>query len=146
MTALKLDARPPVIAIAGAFNPAIFNPLWVAHHLHGFPKGAEVTMLEAVAEVPGGLAKLTFIEGVALSVSATRLDAIVLSHEAPRLAALEKVLKNLFEVLPILRSMASDATCSLWTMIHQMNCWLFSILPRALRGITSRTDVNFRFN
>ncbi len=57
-------------------------------------------MLEAMAEVPGGLAPLTFIEGVALTVSASRLDAIVLSHEAPRLAALEKVLIKLVEVLP----------------------------------------------
>jgi len=100
MTALKLDTRLPLVVIVADFNPAIFTPLWVARHLHDAPEGAEVQVVEMIAEVPGGLAKLSFINGVALVVSNARLDAFVLGEEQVRIDALAHVLTNLVRVLP----------------------------------------------
>ena len=100
MTVLKLDERQPLVVIVGDFNPAIFTVLWVARHLHGFEEGAEVPVIEMVAELPAGVAQFAFIEGVALIVTSSRLEAYVLSQEDQRLEALERVLTRLVQVLP----------------------------------------------
>lgn len=100
MSALTLDARFPVIVIAGDFNAAIFQTSWVAANLHGLGEGQDVEAVELVAEAPSGVFQVTFIERVALLVSANRIEAFVLDHEAATLKTLEKVLGNLLTVLP----------------------------------------------
>lgn len=100
VTALKLDTRQPIFVIVGDFNPAIFSVGWVANNLHGIPIGTEIELTEIMAEVPGGLAQLNFINGVALVVTAGRLDAFVADQSPQRIEAVEQVLVRLMEVLP----------------------------------------------
>ena len=101
MTALKLDTRMPVIVMVGDFNPAIFSTLWIAKNLHGYVEGDVIEGAEAFMEIgPGALARLQFMNGVAIGVSNNRLDAYVIDHEPACLDALSRVLANIVDVLP----------------------------------------------
>lgn len=49
---MKLDARRPVVVLLGAWNPAIFNPEWVAFQLFDIQRGSnfQVQLLRNVTE------------------------------------------------------------------------------------------------
>lgn len=101
MSALALDLRGPVVAIVGDFNPAIFSMNWVATHLFGVPEGAEMEVLEAVAQVDASaFLRLSFLDGVALSVSPSRIDFHAVNGDQATFTKVETVVDKILETLP----------------------------------------------
>lgn len=69
---MDLDARKPVLVILGAWNPAIFQPGWIARWLFSYPKGQDVTVATVAASGPE-LTLLTYLDNVGVGVSDQRL-------------------------------------------------------------------------
>ncbi len=98
MANLQLDLRRPVIVITGIFNPAIFNPGWVAHHLFGLPVGGTVNI--AVADGVGASGIAAFLNGVGISVSQSRADLFASTNTDEGLELVERTALKIFQVLP----------------------------------------------
>lgn len=67
-----LDLRKPVLIFAGAFNPAIFSPPWMARNLFGVPEGEEVEVT-SVLDTGEGPAPRHYIQKVGVLVQSQRL-------------------------------------------------------------------------
>ena len=70
---LTLDLRLPTIVITGTWNPAIFQPGWIAEHLFGVPKGQQLEMVQRITTAPQP--KMTYyLASVGISVTPERLE------------------------------------------------------------------------
>lgn len=94
---LKLDLRKPLFVFLGAWNPAIFQPGWVARYLFGFPEGASVDagLLMLPNQPP-----LTFIKDIGVAVTPERVTLYVQRFDDETKSQVETTAKNIFEVLP----------------------------------------------
>lgn len=95
---VQVDLRRPTIVIAGAFNPAIFAPEWLAAVLHEIPEGTSVEATMVADTVQKTLR--AYIQGIGISVEPERLTAAwdELSSEANERA--EQVVRRAAEALP----------------------------------------------
>ena len=96
--AILLDLQRPVVVITGMFNPAIFNPPWMAINLFGVPIGETVNIV--VVEGLGSGGSTTFLRPVGVSVGPTRLELFSATNEAESFAKVEEIAKRIVEVLP----------------------------------------------
>jgi hypothetical protein len=97
---MKLDLRRPTIVLAGAWNPAIFEPAWIARHVFGMPGGVEFTV-NAAQMIADGEAKLAiYIGDVGFSVSPTRLEIFAAQVGAAAFSAVESATAKIVELLP----------------------------------------------
>lgn len=97
---LILDTRAPIVVLVAQFNPAIFQPAWIARHLFDKKEGEEMPVMEMIAQSGTHLIQLSFFEGVALGVSSDRTDIFAIDGKPETLANLEKVLLKMLDVLP----------------------------------------------
>ena len=98
---MQLDLRPPTFVVNGAWNPAIFQPFWVASHLFDIPPGEEVELVELMALIaPGQQRRINYIRGVGIAVQRSRLELFVNAVDADTKANAERVFSKLFETLP----------------------------------------------
>lgn len=101
MTALTLNLRAPLIVVAGAFNPAIFTPQWVATNVFDVPVGAEMSVLEVIMQPdPQSVLQLRFIDGVALNALPNRLELYSVDGSDTAFEAVESALIKILELLP----------------------------------------------
>jgi hypothetical protein len=84
--------------MTGIFNPAIFNPPWMAGQLFGQPVGQTLNIVVADGLGPGGAT--AFINGVGVSVGATRLELFAATADDTAFDALEATALKIVEVLP----------------------------------------------
>ena len=47
---LILDTRAPIVVLVAQFNPAIFQPAWIARHLFDKKEGEEMPVMEMIAQ------------------------------------------------------------------------------------------------
>lgn len=95
---MKLDLREPTIVIAGAFNPAIFEPSWVALNACGVEEGATVSSI-LVQDVLQGTSRV-YIGSLALAVEPFRLTAFTDSFDQQQISDFEEALARVAQVLP----------------------------------------------
>lgn len=98
MPNLQLDLRRPLIIITGIFNPAIFNPSWVARHLFDIPAGETVNV--AVADGIGASGLIAFLNAVGISVNQSRMELFAQAATEEGLEAVEKIALKILQVLP----------------------------------------------
>lgn len=67
---MKIELRRPQIVLAGAWNPAIFQPGWIARHLHQVPKGTEVRGQQIISPP----INVVYINGIGISASPDRVE------------------------------------------------------------------------
>jgi hypothetical protein len=97
---MKLDLRRPTLVLAGAWNPAIFGPAWIARHVFGMPGGVEFTV-SAVQMVADGESRLAFyINDVGFSVSPNRLEMFAVGVGGAAFDAVESATAKVIELLP----------------------------------------------
>lgn len=97
---LVLDTRAPIFVLVSQFNPAIFQPAWVARYLFDKGDGDDVTVMEMIARNGANVIKLHFFEGVALGVAEGRTEVFVLDSEPETLNRAETILLKMIAVLP----------------------------------------------
>jgi hypothetical protein len=101
MSNVVLDTKDATVVVIGAFNPAIFNPGWVAHNVHGIPDGQEVEVMEVHVQTgPTALLRLNFINGVAFHVLPSRMDVYTSGGSIDNFKRLEEAVAKIFEILP----------------------------------------------
>lgn len=98
MANLRLDLRKPIIVMTGIFNPAIFNPPWMAGHLFGMPAGQTLNIVVADGLGPGGAA--AFINGVGVSVGPNRLELFAANGEDATVDGVEATALKIVDILP----------------------------------------------
>jgi hypothetical protein len=97
---LKLDVRGPIIVLVADFNPAIFQPPWIAKHLFGRTEGEQMALAEVLIQNGPVLTPLVFLDGVAINVSGNRTELFALNAEHETLECVEAVLLKMLETLP----------------------------------------------
>lgn len=97
---LTLDVRSPIIVLVADFNPAIFQTPWIAKHLFGKEEGEEMSIAEILAMNGSVAMPLTFLDGVAVSVTPSKTELWSLDGEDETLAQVESVLLNMLDALP----------------------------------------------
>lgn len=97
---MKLDLRRPTLVLAGAWNPAIFEPAWIVRHVFGMPPGVEVTMNVAQMIDEGEPKLVIYIKNVGFSVSPTRLQVFAVDAGQSAFDAIESVTAKIVELLP----------------------------------------------
>jgi hypothetical protein len=96
---MKLDLRRPTLVLAGAWNPAIFRPGWIAQHVFGMPSGTDVTV--TAVQAADDQAKLViYINDVGLSASANRLAMFAVDVGQSAFDAVENAIAKIVELLP----------------------------------------------
>ena len=95
---MNVDLRRPTIVIAGAFNPAIFTPEWIAAVLHEMPEGSDVEGL-LVADT-GRQSVRTYINGVGIAIEGERLTVAWESLDGQSNDVAEKLVRRVAESLP----------------------------------------------
>ena len=96
---MKLDLRKPVFVFVGAWNPAIFQPGWIARHLFEIPEGEKVRAEAMVPTVPNQEAIL-YIEDIGLAVTNERVQIFVNGFDDETIQCCEQVAVQLFKTLP----------------------------------------------
>lgn len=95
---MLIDLRRPTIVIAGAFNPAIFTPEWIAAVLFQIPEGTDV---EGTFVIDGSnQVARPYISGIGIAVEAGRLTIATDSLAEADLASIESIVRRVAEVLP----------------------------------------------
>jgi len=95
------DLRTPTLVVSGAWNPAIFQPGWIASNLLGVPKGEKIQVAEcARPDEDGQLKIISFFGDMGVSSSRQRLE-VFLNSDADGIAAKgEDLVVKVLEVLP----------------------------------------------
>lgn len=74
---LQLDLRSPTLVLAGAWNPAIFQPGWMLQHIQGLPQGQEATIGQLLIAEPTMQKNITFFDQIGIFVSNNRIEIYV---------------------------------------------------------------------
>jgi hypothetical protein len=95
---VKVDLRKPTIVIAGAFNPAIFQPAWIANILYEIPEGEDVegVFVRNLADQT----TVPYIKRVGVLAEMHRLSVFVDSLDAPTVMIAEGIVRTLAGALP----------------------------------------------
>lgn len=97
---LILDTRTPIFVLVAQFNPAIFEPAWIARHLFDKKEGEDMQIMEMLAQSANHLVQFSFFDGVALNVTPDRTELLVIDGEPQTLEKLEAILLKMLSVLP----------------------------------------------
>jgi hypothetical protein len=93
---MKLNVSRPALVITGLWNPAIFQPPWLAATIFKVPSGEPINFFEVVE--PG---KVTHYFGeLGISVPPARLELSVNTRSEAKWAELEDLALKLLETLP----------------------------------------------
>lgn len=89
----------------GAWNPAIFQPGWMAQYLLGFPAGERIPAATLLAVpttgiVVGAAKQTTYISDIGISVNTDRLEIYVNDLQPETIAKAEQAAINVFAILP----------------------------------------------
>lgn len=93
-----LDFSKPSIVIAGAWNPAIFQPNWVLTNLFGAAAGETHEVTQVLNELEQK--QITYKDNVGIHVNRTRLELFTTGIEQAEIALLTAVTRAIFEKLP----------------------------------------------
>ena len=93
-----LDLGKPAIVIAGAWNPAIFQPTWVLTNLFGAAVGETHEVTEVLNELEQK--RITYKKNVGIHVNRTRLELLTTGIEAAEIDLLTSVTREIFGKLP----------------------------------------------
>lgn len=97
---MKLDLRRPTLVLAGAWNPAIFQPGWIATHVFGVPVGAEVTARLAQLIVDDQPKNIFYLKDVGFSVASNRLEIFGVDTTESAFDAIESAVSTVIRLLP----------------------------------------------
>jgi hypothetical protein len=97
---MKLDLRRPTLVVAGAWNPAILQPGWIAQHVFGVPVGSKVTAKIAQMVVDEQPKKIFYLNDVGFAVSSNRLELFAVGVEESAFNAVENAATQIVELLP----------------------------------------------
>ncbi|MCE3006465.1 MAG: hypothetical protein LW853_06505 [Rickettsiales bacterium] len=97
---LILDTRAPIIVLVAQFNPAIFQPAWIARHLFDKSEGEDMPIMEMIAQSGNHIVKFSFFEGVALNVVPDRTELFAIDGKPQTFEKLEEILLKMLDVLP----------------------------------------------
>jgi hypothetical protein len=93
---MNLDIQRPTLVITGQWNPAIFDPSWVARHLFGLTAGTEMS----VTQVWTGNKITNYFGALGLAVSNSRVEIFLNEFEPENQATSESLLTKVATVLP----------------------------------------------
>ncbi len=97
---LTLDTRAPTIVLVAMFNPAIFQPTWIARHLFDKGEGEDMAIMEMIGQNGTDIIQMSFFEGVAFNVESERTQMFTIDGNVETLGNLEKILLKMLNVLP----------------------------------------------
>ncbi|SRR6266852_704030 len=96
---MLLDLRRPTLVITGIWNPAVFQPGWIALHLFGRPKGEEVQVTQAQVMAPN-LRVVNYFGEIGIGVTAQRVEFYLNNFSIENKRSLENVCIRTTELLP----------------------------------------------
>lgn len=94
-----LDARRPVFVFRGAWNPAIFQPPWLAKYLFGIESGKEIEAVDMTVLTPVPK-QITYIDNIGISASNDGIDIFANDLDEKTIAKAETTAIRLLETLP----------------------------------------------
>ncbi len=94
---MKVDLRVPTIVISGAWNPAIFQPGWIARHLFEVPEGTKKLLAEVVTN--NGERQIRYLDNVGISVVYERIEFFINSLDDECISTCEKAAINVLKTL-----------------------------------------------
>lgn len=97
---MKLDLRNATLVFLGAWNPAIFQPPWIAKYLHEKPEGERVEGSEVTVLSPSGPKRIFFIDDIGLSALSDRIEIFLNADNDDARGRAESVAIRLLSVLP----------------------------------------------
>ena len=99
---MKLDVRKPMIVFAGAWNPAIFKPGWIARHLLEVPEGQQVQVLEVMVAGRLDAGPIHYFDdrNIGIFASFQRLEIFANEFDTPTIELVERVGISLIQTLP----------------------------------------------
>jgi hypothetical protein len=97
---MKLDLRKPTLVMAGAWNPAIFRPAWIARYVFDVPVGAEVTVAAVQQQSDGEQKIVIYMNGVGFSFLSNRLELFAAGDNRSAFNAVENAIAKIVELLP----------------------------------------------
>ena len=93
-----LDARRPLFVFRGAWNPAIFQPPWLAKYLFDIESGQEIEALEMTVLSPVSR-KITYINDIGISASKDAVEIFANGMDGKTIAKAETITIRLLETL-----------------------------------------------
>jgi hypothetical protein len=138
---LKLDIRGPIIVLVADFNPAIFQPPWIAKHLFGRGVGEQMALAEVLIQNGPVLTPLVFLDSVAINVTGNRTELFALNAEQKTLECVEAVLLKMLETLP--HTPLSAIGCNLSYIDDSPNDMIVDLF-KTPEGFEAEGALNFR--
>jgi len=96
---MKLDTRHPLFVFLGAWNPAIFQPPWIAKYLFEKPEGNQIAAKQLTVFAPFPK-QITYIDNIGVSASNERVEIYTNGFENDLCLEAEKVAIRLIKTLP----------------------------------------------
>lgn len=97
---MNIDTRRPVLVMLGAWNPAVFNPQWVATHLYNVKDNTEFT-IRIVQNIPPDNKTIHYMENdTGYYVDAGRFEIYANSFTHEMLTEVGRIAGTLIEKLP----------------------------------------------
>lgn len=96
---MKIDLRRPILVFLGAWNPAIFEPGWIAANIFQVPVGQD-TIFDLVLEAPPEGGTVHYLNNIGVSANAQRLRIFANNLEPTSLAKAENVALTILRSLP----------------------------------------------
>jgi hypothetical protein len=98
---MKLDARKPIFILVGNWNPAIFQPGWIARYLFNIPEGQQVQLAEVItAERLGSPIHYFSDSNVGILASTERVEVYANDFDSSTTKLVEQVCIRLIQALP----------------------------------------------
>lgn len=95
---MQLDLRRPVLVLTGTWNPAIFQPGWMAKNLFEIPEGKSVQASEIIHVQSSR--RVTYVGDIGIAATASRIEVYCNSLQKDCLAKAESMLRNTIRTLP----------------------------------------------
>lgn len=99
---MKLDVRKPIIVFAGAWNPAIFQSGWIAHHLLGVPEKHQIQVMEVIVAGRLDVAPIHYFDdrNIGIFANSQRVEIFANEFDEPTIQLVERIGINLIQMLP----------------------------------------------
>ena len=96
---MLLDACRPVFVFRGAWNPAIFQPPWLAKNLFDIESGQEIEAIDMTVLTPAPK-QIIYIENIGISASNDGVEIFVNDFDDQTIEKAERTAIRLLETLP----------------------------------------------